>query len=331
MSSFTRRVGAATIAFGVLAGVCGVASPATADEPPEMIGTSATAPAEPAEPSQPAEPSDPADPSPEPEQPDETGGPATPTAATGAEEVAGLQELPVDLSGFAPGASLSASLNGPDGAETEVTASFEPVLAADADGAYSGRLRLPGEQAPGDYRLDVRQPDGATASLTVTVIAPDAPGPQPAAQPSAAATKPTFLPNEEITYLAQHFMPGGAINATVTFPDGSSMTAEGDGSGADQNGSYAGKLSYTGALPVGDYSVRVFQDSGPEASFAFRVAGSAAAPSATAAPSPSAAAQRPDALAATGPADPAGPILAGLLLASGGGALLAARRACARP
>ena len=330
MSSFTRRIGAATIAFGVLAGVCSVVSPAIADEPAEVISTSATAPTEPAQPSEPQEPS----PTPSvPEQPAETGGtePATPTAGTEVEETTGLQDLPVELNGFTPGAPLSATLSGPDGAEMDVTASFEPVLAADTEGAYSGRFRLPGEQPPGDYRLDVRQPDGTAASLTVTVVAPVAPDPQPTAQPSAAATKPTFLPNEEITYLAEHFAPGGAINATVTFPDGSSMTAEGDGSGTDQNGSYAGKLSYTGALPVGEYSVRVFQDSGPEASFTFRVAGTAAEPPASAAPSPSAAAQPPGSLATTGPADPTALILAGLLIASGGSVLLAVQRASARP
>lgn len=349
MSSFTRRAAVTTIALGVLTGTVG-ASQALADEAPEAIelkSTSLAAATQTPAPTAPTPTSEP--PAPTSEQP---APPATPPAAPPAAPSPSASATPaadgsttISLSGFTPGSSLSASLVGNDGTMHDASGAFDAPLAADTSGSYSGRLNGAGFP-PGQYALTIRQPDGVSASVAVAIVAPPAntggggetqpssPAQPPAevTGPTASAAKPAFRPDEEITYIAQGFTPGEAINATVSFPDGSSVAAEGDGSGADANGAYAGKLSYTGTLPAGNYTVRVFQASGPEASFSFEIIQIQADPGAPATGAPSAAPGAPvnPDLARTGPGEPFGAAGLGLLLIAGGTAALATRRFVAR-
>ncbi|WP_371029644.1 hypothetical protein [Pseudoclavibacter sp. JSM 162008] len=372
-SSSRKRASALTIAFGVLAsGAVLTAAPAFAatTTPPATPAETpaATESATPTETTAPTE-SAPATTTPTEEStptstPDEST-PAEPTETAEAPAAAGAATKPsftpdegitYVLTGLAPEAPLSSiTLTFPDGTAQAVPAGAGNSWDVGEDGSYAGEITNTALFDEGDYSVTVTQDyvdaAGAPAQNVVTfgfnVAAVSTGTPTPTAEPTPTVEAPvayanadSFLPTDNITYTAQNFTPGLALDITVVYPDGSSVTVDPtDDSVVAEDGTYPGVLiNQSGVpLPVGEYTVTLSQSSGLSATFTFLIAeatpGTTTAPTSTAAPASNGGTNTghttPE-LATTGAEDVFGAAGIGLLALATGAGVLVARRLAAK-
>ena len=374
-SSSRKRASALTIAFGVLAsGAVLTAAPAyaaTTTPPTSPAETTpvATETATPTESTTPAEttPAEttPAETTPAEESTPVESTPAEPTETAEAPAAEGAATKPsftpdegvtYVLTGLAPNTKLSSiTLTLPDGSAVAVPAAADNSWTTDAEGTYSGEITSTGLLPEGDYSVTVTQNynDAAgqpaqnvvTFGFNVAALATATPtptvDPTPTVEaPVAYATAGSFLPTENITYVAQHFTPGVALDITVVYPDGTSVEVEPtDDSVVAEDGTYSGELiNQSGVpLPLGEYTVQLSQEGGLSASFTFLVAeatpGATTAPTATAAPAGNGGTNtghKTPELATTGAEDVFGAAGIGLLALATGAGVLVARRLAAK-
>ena len=374
-SSSRKRASALTIAFGVLAsGAVLTAAPAYAatTTPPTSpaettpVATETATPTESTTPTEttPAE-TTPAETTPAEESTPVESTPAEPTETAEAPAAEGAATKPsftpdegvtYVLTGLAPNTKLSSiTLTLPDGSAVAVPAAADNSWTADAEGTYSGEITSTGLLPEGDYSVTVTQNynDAAgqpaqnvvTFGFNVAALATATPtptvDPTPTVEaPVAYATAGSFLPTENITYVAQHFTPGVALDITVVYPDGTSVEVEPtDDSVVAEDGTYSGELiNQSGVpLPLGEYTVQLSQEGGLSASFTFLVAeatpGATTAPTATAAPAGNGGTNtghKTPELATTGAEDVFGAAGIGLLALATGAGVLVARRLAAK-
>lgn len=371
-SSSRKRASALTIAFGVLAsGAVLTAAPAYAatTTPPTSpaettpVATETATPTESTTPTEttPAE-TTPAETTPAEESTPVESTPAETAEAPAAEGAATKPSFTPDegvtyvLTGLAPNTKLSSiTLTLPDGSAVAVPAAADNSWTTDAEGTYSGEITSTGLLPEGDYSVTVTQNynDAAgqpaqnvvTFGFNVAALATATPtptvDPTPTVEvPVAYATAGSFLPTENITYVAQHFTPGVALDITVVYPDGTSVEVEPtDDSVVAEDGTYSGELiNQSGVpLPLGEYTVQLSQEGGLSASFAFLVAeatpGATTAPTATAAPAGNGGTNtghKTPELATTGAEDVFGAAGIGLLALATGAGVLVARRLAAK-
>lgn len=374
-SSSRKRASALTIAFGVLAsGAVLTAAPAYAatTTPPTSpaettpVATETATPTESTTPTEttPAE-TTPAETTPAEESTPVESTPAEPTGTAEAPAAEGAATKPsftpdegvtYVLTGLAPNTKLSSiTLTLPDGSAVAVPAAADNSWTTDAEGTYSGEITSTGLLPEGDYSVTVTQNynDAAgqpaqnvvTFGFNVAALATATPtptvDPTPTVEaPVAYATAGSFLPTENITYVAQHFTPGVALDITVVYPDGTSVEVEPtDDSVVAEDGTYSGELiNQSGVpLPLGEYTVQLSQEGGLSASFTFLVAeatpGATTAPTATAAPAGNGGTNtghKTPELATTGAEDVFGAAGIGLLALATGAGVLVARRLAAK-
>lgn len=374
-SSSRKRASALTIAFGVLAsGAVLTAAPAYAatTTPPTSpaettpVATETATPTESTTPTEttPAE-TTPAETTPAEESTPVESTPAEPTETAEAPAAEGAATKPsftpdegvtYVLTGLAPNTKLSSiTLTLPDGSAVAVPAAADNSWTTDAEGTYSGEITSTGLLPEGDYSVTVTQNynDAAgqpaqnvvTFGFNVAALATATPtptvDPTPTVEaPVAYATAGSFLPTENITYVAQHFTPGVALDITVVYPDGTSVEVEPtDDSVVAEDGTYSGELiNQSGVpLPLGEYTVQLSQEGGLSASFTFLVAeatpGATTAPTATAAPAGNGGTNtghKTPELATTGAEDVFGAAGIGLLALATGAGVLVARRLAAK-
>ncbi|MDO5052426.1 MAG: hypothetical protein Q4E05_06000 [Pseudoclavibacter sp.] len=320
MSSFVRRTSAAALAFGVVTGSFALSASAFADDTAESPAATATPTESPSTPG--TEPA-----APQPADQEQQGPSATPSKPSYTPD----ERVEFMLAGFAPNTAFTATVTGEDGVAHPVQPPAEGHT-TDDQGGYHGDLGIEGGGLPvGRYTVTFTQEGGATAGFEITVQSAEAPAPQ---GPAASAVKPSYLPNEHVEFYATGFTPGATVEADVTFPDGQVLTAEGEDWTVDDTGAVAGSLEYTAQLPVGSYSVRLYQQDGVEATFTFEVVaegqqGGQPAPS-TEPGTGTGAREEGGQLATTGPADAFGPAGLGLLLAASGAAAMTGRRLLTR-
>lgn len=364
-----KRASALTIAFGVLAsGAVLTAAPAfaaTTTPPTSPVETTpaATETAEPTETTTPVE-TTPAEESTPTSTPTESA-PAEPTETAEAPAAAGAATKPsftpdegitYVLTGLSPDAPLSSiTLTFPDGTSTAVPAGAGNAWAVDEEGQYAGEITNSALFAEGDYSVTVTQnyTDAAgqpaqnvvTFGFNVAAVATATPtptvDPTPTVEaPVAYANAGSFLPTDDISYTAQNFTPGLALDITVVYPDGSSVKVDPtDDSVVAEDGTYPGVLiNQSGApLPVGEYTVTLSQSSGLSATFTFLIAeatpGTTTSPTTTAAPAGNGGTNtghKTPELATTGAEDVFGAAGIGLLALATGAGVLVARRLAAK-
>lgn len=374
-SSSRKRASALTIAFGVLAsGAVLTAAPAYAatTTPPTSPAETTPVATETATPSESTTPTEttpaettPAETTPAEESTPVESTPAEPTETAEAPAAEGAATKPsftpdegvtYVLTGLAPNTKLSSiTLTLPDGSAVAVPAAADNSWTTDAEGTYSGEITSTGLLPEGDYSVTVTQNynDAAgqpaqnvvTFGFNVAALATATPtptvDPTPTVEaPVAYATAGSFLPTENITYVAQHFTPGVALDITVVYPDGTSVEVEPtDDSVVAEDGTYSGELiNQSGVpLPLGEYTVQLSQEGGLSASFTFLVAeatpGATTAPTATAAPAGNGGTNtghKTPELATTGAEDVFGAAGIGLLALATGAGVLVARRLAAK-
>ncbi|PPF44469.1 hypothetical protein C5B85_09990 [Pseudoclavibacter sp. AY1F1] len=369
-SSSRKRASALTIAFGVLAsGAVLTAAPAfaaTTTPPATPVETTpaATESAAPTETTAPTETS--SEESTPSSTPSEEAATPAPTESAEAPAAAGATTKPsftpdegitYVLTGLAPETKLSSiTLTLPDGSAVAVPAAAGNAWTTDAEGTYAGEITSTGLLAEGaysatvtqDYTDDAGQPAQNVVNFSFAVAAVATATPTPTVDPTPTVEAPvayanagSFLPTDDISYTAQHFTPGLALDITVVYPDGSSVEVEPtDDSVVAEDGTYPGVLiNQSGtALPVGEYTVTLSQSSGLSATFTFLIAeatpGGTTSPTTTAAPAGNGGGtntgHKTPELATTGAEDVFGAAGIGLLALATGAGVLVARRLAAK-
>lgn len=151
--------------------------------------------------------------------------------------------------------SFTFTIVGPDGASAEPSAT--PVLTeSSAPEQTPTESPAPVETIPPEPSAS---PEPAPSeSAPPASEAPESPAAQPAIEVEADGLSQSQIAEQGVKYRVSGFQPGTELDLALVLPDGSTAEfAAGEPIVVDENGGYAGHISYAGQWPAGSYTIVV--------------------------------------------------------------------------